>query len=94
MAQKLWIFTDFFLVVVGWPGNLITYNPIAFNQFQERFPRRNVFYVREFFLRYRSSVEVQQLVAQIGWSHNIVILQRCKDSNKREYFIRHTRKYR
>lgn len=42
------------------------------------FSRRNVFYMREFYLLYRDDERVQPLVAQIGWSHNLVILQRCK----------------
>ena len=39
------------------------------------FSRRNVFYMREFYLLYRDDERVQPLVAQIGWSHNLVILQ-------------------
>ena len=40
------------------------------------FSRRNVFYMREFYLLYRDDERVQPLVAQIGWSHNLVILRR------------------
>ena len=43
------------------------------------FSRHNIFYMREFYLAYRDVPKVQPLVAQIGWSHNLVILQRCKD---------------
>lgn len=57
------------------------------------FSRRNVFYMREFHLTYRDLPKVQQLVAQIGWSHNLVILQRCKDPLQREFYIRMTRKF-
>ena len=42
------------------------------------FSRRNVFYMREFFLLYRDAPKVQPLVAQIGWAHNLLILSRCK----------------
>ena len=48
------------------------------------FSRRNVFYMREFYLIYRDDTRVQPLVAQIGWTHNLVIFQRCKDSLERE----------
>jgi len=34
------------------------------------FSRRNVFYMREFYLCYRDEEKVQPQVAQIGWSHN------------------------
>ena len=57
------------------------------------FSRRNVFYMREFHLLYRDDSRVQPLVAQIGWSHNLVILQRCKDPLEREFYLRMTRKF-
>ena len=57
------------------------------------FSRRNVFYMREFYLLYRDLPKVQPLVAQIGWTHNLVILQRCKDPLEREFYIRMTRKF-
>lgn len=57
------------------------------------FSRRNVFYMREFYLLYRDDERVQPLVAQIGWTHNLVIIQRCKDPLEREFYIRMTRKF-
>ena len=56
------------------------------------YSRRNVFYMREFYLAYRDSPKVQPLVAQIGWTQNLIILQRCKDQLEREFYIRMTRK--
>jgi predicted nuclease of restriction endonuclease-like (RecB) superfamily len=49
--------------------------------------------MREFYLLYRDDKRVQPLVAQIGWTHNLVIFQRCKDSLEREFYIRMTRKF-
>jgi predicted nuclease of restriction endonuclease-like (RecB) superfamily len=57
------------------------------------FSRRNIFYMREFYLLYRDDERVQPLVAQIGWTHNLIILQRCKDPLEREFYIRMTRKF-
>lgn len=57
------------------------------------FSRRNIFYMREFYLLYRDDERVQPLVAQIGWTHNLAILQRCKDPLEREFYIRMTRKF-
>jgi predicted nuclease of restriction endonuclease-like (RecB) superfamily len=57
------------------------------------FSRRNIFYMREFYLCYRDQEKVQQLVAQIGWSHNLMIFQKCKDALEREFYIRMTRKF-
>ncbi|WGS49959.1 PDDEXK nuclease domain-containing protein [Paraburkholderia sp. D15] len=56
------------------------------------FSRRNLFYMREFYLLYRSDAKVQPLVAQVGWSHNLIILQRCKVAQEREFYLRMTRK--
>lgn len=69
------------------------------NDLQAEFPgirgfsRRNVFYMREFYLLYCDDTRVQPLVAQIGWTHNLVIFQRCKDPLEREFYIRMTRKF-
>ena len=66
---------------------------------QEAFPgiggfsRRNVFYMREFYLLYHGEAKVQPLVAQIAWSHNLAIMQRCKDPLEREFYLRMTRKF-
>ena len=57
------------------------------------YSRRNVFYMREFYLAYYDLPKVQPLVAQIGWSHNLIIFQRCKDQLEREFYIRMTRKF-
>lgn len=57
------------------------------------YSRRNVFYMRELYLAYRNHPKVQPLVAQIGWSHNLIVLQRCKEPLEREFYIRMTRKF-
>ena len=57
------------------------------------YSRRNIFYMREFYLAYHDLPKVQPLVAQIGWSHNLAILQRCKNPQEREFYIRMTRKF-
>lgn len=57
------------------------------------YSRRNVFYMREFYLAYGDSPKVQPLVAQIGWTQNLIILQRCKNPLQREFYIRMTKKF-
>jgi len=34
--------------------------------------------MREFYLSYRDLPKVQPLVAQIGWTQNLIVLQRAK----------------
>ena len=58
------------------------------------FSRRNVFYMREFYIAYRDLPKVQPLVAQIGWTQNLIVLQRCRDPLEREFYIRMTEKVR
>ena len=57
------------------------------------FSRRNVFYMREFYIAYRDLPKVQPLVAQIGWTQNLIVLQRCRDPLEREFYIRMTKKF-
>jgi predicted nuclease of restriction endonuclease-like (RecB) superfamily len=51
------------------------------------FSRRNVFYMRRFYMAYRDDEKVQTLSAQIPWSHNTLILDRCKSAEEREYYL-------
>jgi predicted nuclease of restriction endonuclease-like (RecB) superfamily len=57
------------------------------------FSRRNVFYMREFYIAYKNLPKVQPLVAQIGWTHNLIIMTRCSDALEREFYIRMSRKF-
>jgi len=59
----------------------------------EGFSRRNVFYMREFYIAYRDLLKVQPVVAQIGWTQNLIVLQRCRDPLEREFYIRMTKKF-
>ena len=36
---------------------------------------------------------MQPLVAQIGWTHNLAIFQRCKDPLERKFYLRMSRKF-
>jgi len=55
--------------------------------------RKNVFYMREFYIACSDLPKVQPLVAQIGWTHNLIILTRCSGPLEREFYIRMTRKF-
>lgn len=54
---------------------------------------RNLFNMSGFFLAYRDHPKLQPMVAIIAWTHNLVIIQRCKDPLEREFYIRMTRKF-
>lgn len=57
------------------------------------FSTRNIWRMRDFYLTYHSQKILPPLVAEIGWTHNIVILEKCKDDLEREFYIKMTRKF-
>lgn len=55
------------------------------------FSRRNLYFVRQFYGFYAGHSEfVQQLVSQIPWGHNILILQKIKDQDKALWYVQKT----
>ena len=52
------------------------------------FSERNLWNMRIFFLEYKDNQKLQTLSAQIGWSHNVAIFQKSKDSLEREFYIK------
>ncbi|MDB9457997.1 PDDEXK nuclease domain-containing protein [Dolichospermum circinale] len=57
------------------------------------FSARNIWNMRNFYVTYSQNEKLQPMVAEIGWTHNIVILEKCKDDLEREFYIRMTRKF-
>ena len=51
---------------------------------------RNLKYMKSFYLEYKDDEVVQQLVAQLPWGHNLLLMQRIKDFNKRIIYIKAT----
>jgi predicted nuclease of restriction endonuclease-like (RecB) superfamily len=58
------------------------------------FSERSLWKMRDFYVTYSINEKLPPLVAEIGWTHNISILEKCKDPLEREFYIRMTRKYR
>lgn len=58
------------------------------------FSARNLWYMRNLYEQYyTSSLILQPLVAEIPWTHNILILEKCKDEHERFYYITMTKKF-
>ena len=57
------------------------------------FSSSNLWRMKAFFEAYHALEKLAPLVREIGWSHNLVILQRCKDPLEREFYLRLTRKF-
>ena len=51
------------------------------------FSRANLLYMRSLAESWPDSSIVQQLVGQIPWGHNIVLLTKVKDSAEREWYV-------
>lgn len=55
---------------------------------------RNLWYMRNLYAQYfDSKLILQPLVAEIPWTHNILILEKCKDEHERFYYINMTKKF-
>ncbi len=57
------------------------------------FSASNLWRMKAFFEAYAGLEKLAPLVREIGWSHNLAILERCKDPLEREFYIRMTRKF-
>lgn len=57
------------------------------------FSTQNLWYMRQFYQEYESNEKLQPLVGEISWSHNLVIMAKCKDPQEREFYIKMTRKF-
>lgn len=51
---------------------------------------RNLKYMKKFYLEYKDDEVVQQLVAQVPWGHNIVLMDKIKDKNIRKIYVENT----
>lgn len=66
---------------------------------QQEFPNENGFSVtnlwnmRQFFSEYKEKQFLQPLVGEIGWSHNVVIMQKCKTDSERQYYLTSTKRF-
>lgn len=52
------------------------------------FTRANLFRMRQLFDIYRGEEKVAALLRQLPWTHNLMILARCKRSEEREFYIK------
>jgi len=57
------------------------------------FSASNLWRMKGFFETYRGAAKLAPLVREIGWSHNLIILERCDDPLQREFYLRMTRKF-
>lgn len=51
------------------------------------FSRDNLWRMRMFYLQYKNEQKLAQLVPELPWGHNILIMQKVKNTKEREYYI-------
>lgn len=57
------------------------------------FSASNLWRMKLFYESYEGHPKLAPLVREIGWTHNLMIMERCKDDLAREYYLRMTRKF-
>jgi predicted nuclease of restriction endonuclease-like (RecB) superfamily len=57
------------------------------------FSAANLWRMRLFYETYAENQKLAPMVREIGWTHNLVILEKCKDDLEREFYIKMTRKF-
>ena len=81
---------------LGWGKSVVeTLSKDLQNEFPgiQGYSSHNLWRMRKFYLAYQGNEKLAPLVQEIGWSCNIVILERCKDDLQREFYIQMTKKY-
>ena len=53
----------------------------------EGFSKDNLWRMRMFYLEYKDDLKLTQLVPELPWGHNILILQKVKNKKERVYYI-------
>ena len=54
---------------------------------------RNLWDMRRFYFRYSSNEKLRQLVAEIPWGQNLLILSKIKDDKEAEFYLNATKEY-
>ncbi|MFV0266250.1 MAG: DUF1016 N-terminal domain-containing protein [Draconibacterium sp.] len=80
----------------GWGKSIV--EKIA-NDLQKDYPEssgfsaRNLWDMRRFYFRYSKNEKLRQLVAEIPWGQNLLILTKIKDDKEAEFYLHATREY-
>jgi predicted nuclease of restriction endonuclease-like (RecB) superfamily len=57
------------------------------------FSASNLWRMKLFHETYARNKKLAPLVREIAWSHNLIVMERCKDDLQREFYIRMTRRF-
>jgi predicted nuclease of restriction endonuclease-like (RecB) superfamily len=57
------------------------------------FSASNLWRMRNFYKTYAADQKLAPLVREIGWSHNVIIMERCRKPQQQQFYIRMTAKF-
>jgi predicted nuclease of restriction endonuclease-like (RecB) superfamily len=57
------------------------------------FSAQNLWNMRLFYLEYRNKRKLQTVSREIGWSSNVIVFQKCKNDQEKEFYIKSTIKF-
>ncbi|MEO1654018.1 MAG: PDDEXK nuclease domain-containing protein [Bacteroidota bacterium] len=57
------------------------------------FSKSNLWRMRSFYQTYHQNSNLAPLVREIGWSHNVAIVEKCKNDQAREFYLLMTKKF-
>ncbi len=53
----------------------------------------NLWYMTQFYQEYSGCSNLESVIREIGWTHNLLIFKKCKTENSRKFYIHHTKKF-
>lgn len=80
----------------GWGKSIVE---VLANELKSEFPgtkgfsARNLWRMRNFYMEYSNNRILPPLVAEISWSNNVIIIEKCKNSLEKEFYLKMTKKY-
>ena len=57
------------------------------------FSAQNLWLIRQFYAEYQGMEFLQSLIREIGWTHHIVIMSKCKDDHERQFYMTAAKKF-
>lgn len=52
------------------------------------FSPQNLWYMRQFYLEYKEKPNLQRLVGEVPWGHNLLVMSRVDDDNAKLYYLK------
>ena len=79
--------------VLGWGKSVVEQmSKDLISEFGEKsgYSSSNLWRMRNFYLSYKDNTKLAQLVREISWGQNILIFEKCKDDEIKEYYIKNS----